>query len=592
MEQKFTSYNINKFTDGSVNLLYLTGFSGSGKSTFAERLSYKYDIVNVTLDNLDPKFGYIYEKDFSEDNEIFYEFLDRNPELNEKIKRPNKTAYRSELFNKFFPFAEKWCKEHKEKKYVLEGVQIYEFPEGVSKNYPIIIMNTSAEESAKRKYKRTTNFNKEITSKENIYQLNEFRQSLDKEKSEESNMINMSDSMAIKILPITMDLLYKYRDNKTNNLGKINLSKDYKGLIALTTNLEDLVGYIIVKNHKLAALEVMEKYKKQNLIEKLIKYAIEKYDLNEINISKNKVKMIRTLQDIGFKIVSQLNDKVLLKLYSIITRKNNFEDLIVRRENGTELNGEEERFVYYFSKSSDGTPVARMVLRPSTNDIISVEMYKGFDRQKDLNKLLNFATIEKNCTNIRLPFGDKDKLKMYEKYGFEIVKKVRNSKGKFYCLELMDKEEFSSDEELMQWLEDNVTTCEFTTLMDPVEVEKQMVGSSHDQAQFILSKMPYKYNATAILVVEKNVDNKIVKANTIVTYRKNDKYYWIENCIENAIGINGPYDDLEELENDVIKKFEYINKEKDVLDFIPIYVTFDKNVNFEEYVRNIITLKG
>ena len=165
MEQKFTSYNINKFTDGSVNLLYLTGFSGSGKSTFAERLAYKYDIVNVTLDNLDPKFGYIYEKDFSEDNEIFYEFLDRNPELNEKIKRPNKTAYRSELFNKFFPFAEKWCKEHKEKKYVLEGVQIYEFPEGISKNYPIIIMNTSAEESAKRKYKRTTNFNKEITSK-------------------------------------------------------------------------------------------------------------------------------------------------------------------------------------------------------------------------------------------------------------------------------------------------------------------------------------------------------------------------------------------------------------------------------------------
>ena len=592
MEQKFTSYNINKFTDGSVNLLYLTGFSGSGKSTFAERLSYKYDIVNVTLDNLDPKFGYVYDKEFSEANEIFYEFLDTNPELNELLKSSDKKRYRSELFNKFFPFAEKWCKEHTDKKFVLEGVQIYEFPKEINKNYPIIIMNTSAEESARRKYKRTTNFNKEITSKENIAKLNEFKQSLDKEKSEESNMINMSDSMAIKILPITVDLLFKYRDDKTNKLGKINLTKECKGLIALTTNLEELVGYIIVKNHKLAALEVMDKYKKQNLAEKLIRYAIEKYDLNEINISKNKTKMIKDLQNIGFKVVSQLNDKVLLKLYSIITRKNNFEDLIVRRENGTNLNGEEEKFIYYFSKSSDGTPVARMVLRSSTNEILSVEMYKGFDRQKDLNKLLNFATIEKNCTNIRLPYGDKDKLSMYQNYGFEVVKKVKNSKGKFYCLEVMDKAEFNTDEELMQWLEENITPCEFTTLMTPVEVEKQLVGSSHDQAQFILAKMPYKYNANAILVLEKNIDNKIVKANTIVVYRKNDKYYWIENCIENAVGINGPYNDLEDLENDVSKKFEYINKDKDILDFIPIYVSFDKSVNLEEYIKNIITLKG
>ena len=139
-----------------------------------------------------------------------------------------------------------------------------------------------------------------------------------------------------------------------------------------------------------------------------------------------------------------------------------------------------------------------MVLRPSTKEIISIEMYKGYDRQKDLNKLINFATIEKNCTNIRLPYGDKDKLKMYEKYGFEIVKKVKNSKGKFYCLEVMDKVTFNTDEELMDWLEENVTTCEFITLMDHVEVEKQLVGSSHDQAQFILSKMPYKYNANAI----------------------------------------------------------------------------------------------
>ena len=91
-KETFTSYNISDFTEGKNNLLYITGFSGSGKSTFAERLFYKYDVTNIELDNIDPKNGYIYNQVFSDKNEIFYDFLDNNPVLNEKIKGPDRSV--------------------------------------------------------------------------------------------------------------------------------------------------------------------------------------------------------------------------------------------------------------------------------------------------------------------------------------------------------------------------------------------------------------------------------------------------------------------------------------------------------------------
>ena len=86
-------------------------------------------------------------------------------------------------------------------------------------------------------------------------------------------------------------------------------------------------------------------------------------------------------------------------------------------------------------------------------------------------------------------------------------------------------------------------------------------------------------------------DNKVVKSNTIVYYMKGGKYYWIENCIEKAIGINGPYNNLDELEMDVEKNFEFIDKKKNKLDFIPIYVIFSKPLSLDQYIKSIIRVE-
>jgi len=591
-EGKFTSYNVKQFVDGKSNILLITGYSGSGKSTIAERFAYKFDMVHIDLDNIDPKYNYIYELKYSNDYEVFYDFLDQNPELDEKLKSRDSYKYREELFNTFFPFCFKWCEEHSDNKYIIEGVQIYEFPKEINKELPIIIMNTSAEESAQRKYKRDLKYNKYITSKENIEKLETFAKSLKHNKEGEGSMLNMNDKqIEYKVIPLTIDLYYKFKTQK-NNLAKCKFDLNSKGIGITINNNRTLIAYIIMKDNKMTSMEVLPSPEKKRLTEKLIRFAIDKFGLNEITIPNTKPNLIKLVENIGFKQISMLNGKSTFKLPSIIVRKNDYLGMTVKRENGIDITSNEEEYVYYFSFKFNGHPeaVAKLTLIPSKQYIKDLELYEKYNNYKYLKQILDFATIEKECTTTRILYGNKERLAQYEKYGFEVVKKVKNSNGKFYVLELTEKLKFETDQELAEWLQDNLNTCEFTQLMTPLEVEKQLIGSSHDQAQFIMEKLPTSYNPNSILVLEKTDNGKIVKSNTIVYYTKGGKIYWIENCIDKAIGINGPYDNIDDLETDVEKKYELLDK-KNKLDFIPIYVYFDKPVSIDKYINSIITLE-
>ena len=588
--EKFTSYNVQDFADGKENVLLITGFSGSGKSTLAERFAYKFDIKHIDLDNIDPKYDYIYEQKYSNKNEIFYDFLDAYPELNEKIQGRDSYKYRKELFDKFFDFCFKWCKEHHENKYIIEGTQIYEFPENINRKKPIIVMNTSAKESADRIYKRDLNYNKNITSKENIEKLESFSNSLKEFKEGEASMLNISDSTkAYKILPLSLELYYKFK-TKTNNLGKCKFDKDYTGLIVTEGN--KLLGYIILKNRKMTALEVLPEGKELNLKEKLIRLAIERCGLNEITVNASNLKTLKLLSSIGFNKISKINDKILLKLPSIMVRKNDYQGLIVKRENGEDITSKNEEYVYYFyEKTNIQKPIGRIVVNVPKNEIVDFTITEEKHSDDNFKKMLDFAVLEKGYTNIRVLFGKKEMVEKLTDYGFVIAQRVKNSKGKFYIMELKNKMLFETPEKLSEWMQENVIPSEFTLLMKPIEVEKEMTGSSHDQAQFMLDKIPYKYNPNSILVLEKTKDDRIVKAITCVYYTEKGKIYWIENVLDDAIGINGPYNSVDGLEEEIQKKFDYVNKEKDHLDFVPVYVKFHKPVTLDEYIKSICSLE-
>lgn len=137
--------NFDKFESGESNICLITGLSGSGKSTLGKEISKKYKAEYVELDkfflfkSLD-ELKYLSKtfNNFFKDNMILFNTISDSPDMPLKI------------LNALIGY----CKKLKNKKFVLEGVQIYLFADKSIKNYPIIIKNTPALKSMFRMFKR------------------------------------------------------------------------------------------------------------------------------------------------------------------------------------------------------------------------------------------------------------------------------------------------------------------------------------------------------------------------------------------------------------------------------------------------------
>lgn len=137
--------NFDKFESGESNICLITGLSGSGKSTLGKEISKKYKAEYVELDkfflfkSLD-ELKYLSKtfNNFFKENMILFNTISDSPDIPLKI------------LNALIGY----CKKIKNKKFVLEGVQIYLFADKSIKKYPIIIKNTPALKSMFRMFKR------------------------------------------------------------------------------------------------------------------------------------------------------------------------------------------------------------------------------------------------------------------------------------------------------------------------------------------------------------------------------------------------------------------------------------------------------
>ena len=137
--------NFDKFKSGKSNICLITGLSGSGKSTLGKEISKKYKAEYVELDkfflfkSLD-ELKYLSKtfNNFFKENMILFNTISDSPDIPLKI------------LNALIGY----CKKIKNKKFVLEGVQIYLFADKSIKKYPIIIKNTPALKSMFRMFKR------------------------------------------------------------------------------------------------------------------------------------------------------------------------------------------------------------------------------------------------------------------------------------------------------------------------------------------------------------------------------------------------------------------------------------------------------
>lgn len=148
--------NLDKWNKGNNNILYVTGLSGSGKTTISDEYAKKYNAVVCELDKFQHnRYLYIRKKnnDLSEGdkimldlfNSIYYGQVDFSDYDENKFKLEIK-SYLQKLIAK--------CSSQN-KLFIFEGVQIFNFVDpSYFENKPLIIKGTSALSSLIRKYKR------------------------------------------------------------------------------------------------------------------------------------------------------------------------------------------------------------------------------------------------------------------------------------------------------------------------------------------------------------------------------------------------------------------------------------------------------
>lgn len=165
-------YNKKAFDSGEVNLCFVIGYSGSGKSVLTKEYEGS-NIEKVSLDDLvSPKDHYTLEE-LKKQGDLLYSFFTRSG-AKYYISRDERDLFadHSEVFVKFIRFACKYAAYHKDKKYILEGIWTYLFFDDPSRfsRYAVYMKGTSLIKSKFRRMIRESS----NTPLESWYRLVDF----------------------------------------------------------------------------------------------------------------------------------------------------------------------------------------------------------------------------------------------------------------------------------------------------------------------------------------------------------------------------------------------------------------------------------
>ena len=160
-------YNEESFNSGETNICFILGHSGSGKSMMARTLEGD-DIDHIELDDLllvKDHFSMDELKDYSD---MFYSFfIGEGAKYYIGIDERNsvsKEEYEDKVFIDFVKFAMDYSKQHREKKYIIDGIWIYLYFDDPSifEDYAVFIKGTSFLKSKIRAMKREMHREREV----------------------------------------------------------------------------------------------------------------------------------------------------------------------------------------------------------------------------------------------------------------------------------------------------------------------------------------------------------------------------------------------------------------------------------------------
>ena len=150
--------NFDKFESGESNICLITGLSGSGKSTLGEKIAREYKAEYIELDLFEHCSMFQNDEQLKQAGDVFYKYFNKHKDIHEKIKL--KKISNKELsteISKFLKYTISYCKHNKNKKFIIEGVQIYSFGDESLKKYPMIFVQASVLKSIKQRWMRNGN---------------------------------------------------------------------------------------------------------------------------------------------------------------------------------------------------------------------------------------------------------------------------------------------------------------------------------------------------------------------------------------------------------------------------------------------------
>ena len=152
-------YREDDFNAGELNICFILGHSGSGKSRMAGTLVGD-DIDHIELDDLLLTKDHFTMEELKNYSDMMYSFFSGEGAkyyigVEERAEIP-KEEYEDRVFVDFVDFAMDYAKQHREKKYIIDGIWIYLYfsDPSVFADYAVFIKGTSFLKSKIRAMKR------------------------------------------------------------------------------------------------------------------------------------------------------------------------------------------------------------------------------------------------------------------------------------------------------------------------------------------------------------------------------------------------------------------------------------------------------
>ena len=344
-------YNKDKFDSGEINLCFITGLSGSGKSTMGRNMSskniehYEMDDVicndNFSDDNL-KEYGGLISSFFKGAGKSF-RLIQDDDKHNDSVFNTHKN-YEKEITQAFVKHAISYCKSHKETKYVCDGIWIFMFikPEQL-KDCAVYIKGTSSIKSGYRALKRDIDEDKRngmtslqifkhefkrvkediLYARENQKELKSFRSYFEKQSTNESVSSTVSKDhkqkgyislSSLKKVHITESIINKYK--KEYPVLRHVRCKDTNEYICdgyMWFKENDLVCYVgscqYTDDHTkwIVSLEIIPKYRGYGLSNQILDYCVKNMKCKYLSVNKNNELAKKIYDKYGFRVYHEDN---------------------------------------------------------------------------------------------------------------------------------------------------------------------------------------------------------------------------------------------------------------------------------------------